>query len=414
MPQEPITTLLVVAHHENPPAPPILARAVAAAGLGVLEYTPAPPPESSSGRGRTRLGSYTASVPASSAASARIVVARHDGPVTTGMGEAAFNTLVRGLAAEDIRTLREGTLALELRLSAAPEQAQSVLDWGVGLLRILLDLTEGAAIDPMAQRCLGRIQLAGSVAGDPLGHIAFHDEPWSVESRWLHTHGAQKFGRPELDLVDVPLTLMEEARDFLRELSTSLCAGASLDAGGLVDMDELGMLVAVAAPIDVDHQAVYGRLRLVDEPLPGEREPASATRFLKRAATVEARRRFDAGDVAAAGEVIERVLAADPDDSAALDMKARLCLRLGKITDALDLGELMELRLPGDYHGPLIAGISLAALGRHREALRALERAIEREPEAAEAFAVRADVRERLGQEQLAAVDRARADYLRS
>lgn len=414
MPQEPTVILLVVSRHEHPPEPAVLTRAVAAAGLSVLEFTPAPATDSNPGHGRVRLGTFTASAAGSAAASARIVVARHEETVTSGMGDLTFQALTRGLDGEDVSILREGRLALELRLTAQPEQARDALDWAWRLVRILADLTNGAVIDPAAQRCLGKAQLAHMASDKLLSHVAFHDQPWNVESRWLHTHGLQKFGRPELDLVDVPLTLTAEAHDFLRELAASLCAGASLAAGGLVDMDELGMLLAVAAPVDVDHQAAYGRLRVVDEPLPGEREPVSPARFLKHAAIAEARRRADAGDMSGASESIERVLAADPDDSAALDMKARLCLRRGQITDALDLGELMELRLPHDYHGPLIAGIALNALGRHREALRALERAIEREPEAAEAFAVRAEVRERLGQEQLAAMDRARADYLRS
>lgn len=414
MPQEPTTTLLVVSRHNEPPEPPAIMRAVAAAGLGALDYAPAAPTDTQAGRGRSRLGTFTATLPEGIAGSARIVVARYDDAVTHGMGEAAFNALARGLEAEDARTLREGALALELRLTTPEREAQQPLDWALRVVRILLDLTKGVVIDPMAQRSLGRAQLATFGIGDLLVHVAFHDEAWSAESRWLHTHGLQKFARPELDLVDVPLSLMGEATDFLRDLAANLCAGATLSAGGLVDMDELGMLVAASAPIDVDHQAAYGRLRLADEPLPGEREPDNCVRFLKRTALAEAHRYVGMNDMAGASSVVERILAADPDDSATLDLKAHLCLRLGQITDALDIGELMELRLPDDYHGPLVVGKALATLGRYREALRALERAIEREPEAAEAFAVRADVRERLGQEQLAAVDRAHADYLRS
>lgn len=413
MSQEPTTTLLVVSRHDDPPAPPTVVSAVTSARLGVLQYRPMTPSDAPAGRGRARLGAFSTAAPGS-AGEVRIVVARYDEPITSGMGEAAFNALVRGLEADDTRTLREGKLAYELRLTARESAVQQSLDWTMGIARVLVDLTDGAVIDPAAQRSLGRLQLASAATDDALAHIAFHDEAWSVESRWLHTHGLQKFGKPELDVVDVPLSLVGEADDFLRELAANLCGGASLTAGGLVDMDDLGMLVAVAAPVDIDHQAGNGRLRLVDEPLPGEREPDNCVRFLKRAALTEARRRLDAADVAGASEIVERILAADPDDSAALAVKAHLRLQRGQIMDALDLGELMELRLPDDYHGPLIVGKALAALGRYREALRALERAIEREPEAAEAFAVRADVRERLGQEQLAAIDRAHADYLRS
>jgi hypothetical protein len=51
-------------------------------------------------------------------------------------------------------------------------------------------------------------------------------------------------------------------------------------------------------------------------------------------------------------------------------------------------------------------------MGRNREALLALDRAIEREPEAAESFAARAEVHALMGNDQLASVDRARARYL--
>jgi Tfp pilus assembly protein PilF len=72
----------------------------------------------------------------------------------------------------------------------------------------------------------------------------------------------------------------------------------------------------------------------------------------------------------------------------------------------------MALRTPIDYRGPLAVGLALLAIGRSREALNALDRAIEREPEAAQAFAARAEAYRRLGDERLAAVDRARAAYL--
>ncbi len=68
----------------------------------------------------------------------------------------------------------------------------------------------------------------------------------------------------------------------------------------------------------------------------------------------------------------------------------------------------MELRTPADYRGPLTVGLALLAIGRSREALNALDGAIEREPEAAQAFAARAEAYRLLGDERLAAVDRAR------
>lgn len=413
MPQELTINLLAVARHEEPPSPEHVARALAAAGLGSAAYTPAParPAADSTPSPRQRIGTYTVAIPTTQS-TARLLVFRYSSAVTLGMGEAAFSALTRGIAPEDVQTLRNGTLALDLRLQTDLTQTAPTLGWAMQTLRVLLDLTDGVVIDPAAQRCYGRAELSRFGKTDPLAHIALHTEAWNAETRWLHTHGMQKFGQPELDLVAVPLALATEGMSFLREVAAGLVGRARLMAGAEIDMDDLGSVVAIGAAADVDHQAPFGRVRLADSPLPGERQGNSAQRLLARMALTEANRRAAVNDIPGALEDIERVLAADPDDGDALMLRARLYLHSGNATAALDVGEYLELRLPRDFRGPLVRGLALAAQGRYREALHALDRAIEREPEAAEAFAVRADVHERLGHERLAAVDRTHAAYL--
>jgi tetratricopeptide (TPR) repeat protein len=404
---------LVVSRTDEPPAAPAIARALAAAGLGVADYTPAPEQAAGSGPlvGRRRVGTHTLAI-AGTRATGRISVFRYGGAVTEGMGDSAFNALTRGLSPEDVRTLREGTVSVNLRVTTLRAQALAALGWAVRTLRVLADVAQGACIDPGAQRCYGRADLARLTADDALAHVAIHDDPWDAESRWLHTHGLQKLGSPEVDLVAVPHSLLKEARAFLGEVTASLAAGADLAAGGEIDMGDLGMVTAVGAVVDVDHQAPFGRLRLADVPMPGERQGVAATRLLRRMTLADAARHAAEGNVPGALQELERVLAADPDDCAALALQARLYLRQGHALDALAVGELMALRVPGDYRGPLVTGLALMALGRYSEALHALEQAIEREPEAAEAFAARAEAHERLGHERLAAVDRAHAAYL--
>jgi predicted Zn-dependent protease len=130
-------------------------------------------------------------------------------------------------------------------------------------------------------------------------------------------------------------------------------------------------------------------------------------------AMADAQRRAEMQDVAGALEILDRVLAANPDDCTALTSKSAILLRGGNAAEALNLGELMELRVPGDYRGPLTVGRALATMGRYREALVALDRAILREPDAAESFDARARVHERLGNAQPAATDHTHAEYLR-
>lgn len=413
-------------------------QALEAAGLGVAEYL-----AQASGAGatrseggaatqaparRARIGAYTLANPAAHA-SAKLIVARYDGGVIAGMGDAALAALARDLDAADRQTLRTGVVGLDLRLSAPAAAPLPALRWALRILQVVARLTAGVVIDPAAQACYSRVALAilaesgpqtadGAPELDPLAHIAFHDEAWTPDSRWLHTHGLQKFGRPELDLVATPLSLVGEGMAFLQDLAEHLALGATLSAGQEAPIEGLGAILTVGAPAADDHLAPFGRLRVTDAPSPDAPGDFAAEtgrpplRLLIRMALADAQRRLDEDDLRGAFEAIERALAADADDCAALTLKARLYLDQDESLEALQLGELMEVRQPGDYRGPLTIGLALTSIGRYREALNALNRAIERAPEAAEAFAARAQAYEGLGQAQLAAVDRAHAAYL--
>ncbi|HEU5439688.1 MAG TPA: tetratricopeptide repeat protein [Ktedonobacterales bacterium] len=415
MAEDPVVEALVIARDEQPPQSAAVLRGLAAAGFGVGDYTPpaagteiVPPAPGN----RKRAGTYTISMPGT-AATLRIAVWRYGGPVTDGMGETALHALARGLSPVEAQTLQTGTLGLELRLSGGAVRPLDALEFTLKVVGVLLGLTDGVCLDPAAQRCFGRAQLAQLTSGDPLMHVTIHDEAWDADSRWLHTHGMQKFGRPELDLVGVPLTLEPEGRALLCDVAVSLAAGALLAAGGELDLGDAGTAMAVAAPTDLDHQAPYGRLRLVESLLPGQASDSErAAQMLARTALAEAARRAQQGDRSRAEQIIERVLAADPDECGALLLQARLRLTAGQPLAAVEIGEYMELRVPDDYRGPLAVGVGLAALGRLREALHALERSLRLNPEAAEAFAARANVYQQLGEQQRAAEDAAHARYL--
>jgi hypothetical protein len=413
MPLEIAIDLVVVSRYNDPPAPDIVSKAIAAAGLGDAVWRYPSIAELATTPGRQKLGLYEAPVK-DTAASAVITVYQYEKAMTAGMDETSLATLTRGLGPNDTRTLREGRLAYSMRLTTPQPQVMPALNWAMLMLRSLIDLTEGVVVDPAAQRCCSREQVLSFIGADPLVHVTFQSEQWASESTWLHTHGMQKFGQPELGLVAVPISLEQEAQAFLRDVALHLINGAHLAAGSEIDLGDAGSVQAVNAPVDAEHQAPYGRFRLVDMPEPGEREGSSANRLLRRIAFADAEQRAAAGDSAGALDTIERILAADLDDCAALALKARLSLADGDVNAAIDLGELMQLRVPDDYRGPYTIGIALTTLGRYREALNALNRAIECEPEAAEVFAARSTVYERLGNRQMAAEDRTHANYLKN
>jgi tetratricopeptide (TPR) repeat protein len=408
--RELITEYLLISRYSEPPNEATVVQALASAGLGAAEYSPAPPrdPSATPGR-RLRVGTYLLR---SHAGHAKLIVARYEGPALDGMGETAFNQLTRRLGPNDIQTLKVGTLALDTRFTGPSLNALETQRWALGVLRALVSLTEGAVVDPQAQTTWGAELLAAALTGGPRAHLTVHNEAWSADRRWLHTHGLRKFGRPELDLADIPVALEPEGQALLLDVADNLALGEQLSAGQEIVLDELGSLVALPASPDLDHQAPWGRLRLCDVPTPPQRQGVSARLILARMALAEAERLRLNGDLAGALEVIERALAADSDDSEALALKARILLDDGRSHEALELGELMELRQPHEYRGPLVIGLALMAIGRYREALNALDRAIEREPEAAHAYSARGEVYARLGDQRLAAVDRARAVYL--
>jgi hypothetical protein len=404
--------LLVVSRYSDPPAPDIVSKAIASAGVGTAVWRYPPLNQSNTTPGKQLIGHYE--VHANIPVTCTITVYQHEKAITSGMDDTAFATLARGVGPSDGRTLREGRLAYNLHTTTSQPRVLGALNWSMQMLRVIIDLIEGTAVDPAAQRCCSRDQVNSYIGHDPLVHITFQSDQWTAESTWLHTHGMQKFGEPELGLMGVPLSLEQEALSFLRDVAQSLISGGRLATGGEIDLGALGSVLAVSAPVDAEHQAPYGRFRLVDLPQPGEQEGATANRLLKNIALAEAEQQAAGNDISGALDTIERILAADLDECAALSLKARLSLAAGDVNAAIDLGELMELRVPDDYRGPLTIGIALTSLGRYREALSVLNRAIERGPEAAEIFAARSTVYERLGNRQMAAEDRAHATYLQS
>ncbi len=409
MSRELVNDFLLISRYADPPAEATIIQALTAAGLGTPAYQPADAATGSAAQ--ARVGTYRLNA-AATGATLRITVTQHERAALAGMGEGAFGQITRRLGADDAQTLRMGTLTFDVRLKADEERIAAALHWAMSIVRALVSMTGGAVVDPAAQTSWGVAQLGVMVAGPATAQLSIHDEAWGADSRWLHTHGLQKFGRPELDLAAIPVALRAEAETFLLEVAENLAQGQRLVAGQEIDLEDHGAVVAVTVVSDAEHQAPYARLRLADSPAPGERQSIGAGRLLARIALAEAQRRHDAGDTSSALEIIDRILAANSDDCAALCLKAGILLDKGQPHEALALGELMELRTPVDYRGPLTVGLALLAIGRSREALNALDRAIEREPEAAQAFAARAEAYRLLGDERLAAVDRARAAYL--
>jgi hypothetical protein len=344
---------------------------------------------------------------------AEIVMYRYDDAMTHGMGEQTFLRLTQGLAPAEVLIMREGSLVYDIGVTTSDAVAMQGVLWAFHLARVVAQVCDGIVLDPGAQRCLAPRAMMSMAVERPETHITLHDEVWAADRRWLHTHGVQKYGQPEIDLRDVPTPLAREAREVLRQVVSSLTQGFTLRTGQQVLIEGTTPLIAITAPTDMDHQAGTGRLTLVDAPTPSEMDPQSPRECLATLALGEARQMLSQGNITTALATIERVLTALPDDSAALSLKATLAMRAGNYLEALAQGELMKMRSPGDYRGPLACATALAAMSRFPEALGEINQALHLEPEAQECFALRAEIYARMGDSRQAAEDRSHAVYLR-
>lgn len=406
-----------------PPLVPLeaLAEALAPLRLGVVSIVPPmedPEQARLAGKARVALGRL-----AIRETLGRVEVTglaeQHTRAVLHGLAPEALIRLVAGLDGPQQQIVRAGTISLDLHITLIEPDIQWGLLWIGACLEALAACWNAVIFDPAAQRCQMAMQVAQMREKDAIAQIALHNEAWGPEARWLHTHGLQKFGQPELELVAVPQSLVTEGVALLRMVAESLAAqpigeAPALRAGMEVDCGDAGMLLTRNATSDRDHQAAYGRLRLVTAPAPGAEMRQDATPSLIAAAQHTTLAALAARDVALATRTVDRILAAAPDDPDVLALQARVALARGQPQEALEIGAFLTSRLPADGRGPYIAGMALVALGRLPEALGALTQAATRDPDNPDPFEARARLNERLGRLHDAASDRARARMLRA
>lgn len=349
---------------------------------------------------------------------ATLVIAQHARPVMVGLAPEAQARLVAGLDAARQQTFRAGTVSIDLHVTLLDPDVRWCLLWVIACLERIGDRFDAVIFDPAAERCQTPEMIARLRDQALIAHIALHNEGWGPETRWLHTHGLQKFGQPELELVGVPQSLEAVGAGVLRIVAENLAAsdptnGPALRAGMQVECEGAGLLIARNAPSDRPHQAPFGRLRLVTLPTPGAELGIDAQAIIIAAALHAAQESLDARNLPLALGQIDRVLLAVPNDPAALALKARLLLAQGQPQQALALAADLTLLAPEDSRGPYASGMALLALGRFGEALGALSRAIVLDPDDPAPFEARARLHDRLGQARAAAMDRARARMLR-
>jgi hypothetical protein len=387
--------------------------------MGVITLAPAPDADTVPSPGHERVALGRISIHQTlGRADITLNFEQHLRPPMSGMAPTSLDALLLTLDATHQQIARQGTLSIDVHVESSDSDSPWLLGWTMACLERLASYLDAVVFDPAAARCMGPRAIATAMKGGIIAHIALHNETIGPELRWLHTHGLQKFGQPELEITAVPQPLENEASSVLRIVAESLASsntqnGPALRPGMRVECEGAGLLLARPTRTDAEHAASFGRLRLVTVPPPGFQPGDDATDILCTLALSTAREALAGQDWIRAIRYIDRVLAAIPELPAGLAMKARYHLAQGQPLAALEVGTHLSLCAPRSHYGPYVSGQSLSALGRFNEALAALNRAAQINPDDPEIFDARSYVNARLHNDHAAMEDRARAAMLR-
>lgn len=170
---------------------------------------------------------------------------------------------------------------VELR-DPGPDVAEAVL-FGTTLADRLAELAEGVVHDREAVRVYGpgdwRIEEPDGAA-HARDHVTFHViEGETPGGAWIHTHGLRKFGRPELEVYDVPPDLAFDASWSFCDLAAYLIGGELIRPGETLGDPERPIGIKVGGR-DREHWGEVPALELVDVDERGALADTGASRGL--------------------------------------------------------------------------------------------------------------------------------------
>ena len=398
----------IVSAHKQPPSRQDVEDALEAAGIGMIDQWETNRPGDPVGM----VARFLAREPKGTA-TANVEISVQGERVVGEVNRAMFLVLARSLGAKDARILKTGQLSLEVQIHVQDTTNLTYLNWAVWLIDVLLDLTNGVVIDPAAQCCRGHTEWE-KCAGpfDISRHVALHVTEWDGETRWVHSHGMEKFAQPDLEFVEAPPTLVREAILLINQIAAMMARGRKLRPGQTISLGSIGHAHLIRSTSAADHQGPFGRLRLTQTADPGKAPPNHATALLCAGAYLEGCQLAETDQVDEALACFDRVLAAAPRAEAALGAKASTLLVARRHEEALAIARQMARLNTTNPDGPFIGGQALVALGRYDEAAEQFTGAIRRNPNDAGLYQARARCYLALGRHQEAATDQGKAAML--
>lgn len=146
----------------------------------------------------------------------------------------ALSSMSVGLEPEALDRIRATWSLLQLTFESHDPEVYPSLDFLLSVCARLADLTDGVVADPVAQRYLLPDKLFMRPRLDPKVDVREHvgiKGRVSQSANHVYTLGFQKFGLPELELDQVPDTLVAKAEGLLLAVGQSVLLGRVLHAG---------------------------------------------------------------------------------------------------------------------------------------------------------------------------------------
>lgn len=136
-----------------------------------------------------------------------------------------------GLTAEMLAKFNQPAWRVILEMQTPGKDVREAVVFATRLAQRLADLGDGIVMDTSAYRFFGP---AGWPVENPIAefdareHVHLHIES---DSRWFHTHGLIKFGRPEMEIYDVPSELEDTAFVTLLDIAQYVITSALIEPG---------------------------------------------------------------------------------------------------------------------------------------------------------------------------------------
>jgi len=189
-----------------------------------------------------------------------------------------------GLTAEMLAKFNQPVWRVIIQIQDPGKDIIGSVRFATQLAQRLASLADGIVMDTAAYRFFGP---AGWAVENPLGefdareHVHIHIEG---DTGWFHTHGLIKFGRPELEIYDVPEGLAGVAYGTLFDIAQYVITTAMIEPGQTCGDPSQPFHARAGSKNSKDHWNGTQVLELVDVNERGKPVSAGAPKALERTA----------------------------------------------------------------------------------------------------------------------------------